>query len=322
MTDNKDTSPVTGDDSNPATVPQGIPILDETSALPDATDAEMIIITGMSGAGRTRAAMALEDLDWYVVDNLPPTLLTALAGMMTADGTGVHRLGAVVDVRSREFFQDFATVLSKLEEEKVNFRLIFLDCDEATLVRRYESNRRPHPLQGDGRILDGIRKERALLEPLKKQADEIIDTSGMGVHDLTRHMRDVVADASDTPLKLTVMSFGFKYGIPLDADHVLDVRFLKNPYWVTELRHLTGRDEPVAKYVLEQPGARQFAEDYADLLAPMLKGYLSELKPFVTIAIGCTGGKHRSVAMTELIATKLRGENFPVRVTHRDLGRE
>lgn len=322
MIDNKDTSPVTGDDSNPATVPQGIPILDETSALPDATDAEMIIITGMSGAGRTRAAMALEDLDWYVVDNLPPTLLTALAGMMTADGTGVHRLGAVVDVRSREFFQDFATVLSKLEEEKVNFRLIFLDCDEATLVRRYESNRRPHPLQGDGRILDGIRKERALLEPLKKQADEIIDTSGMGVHDLTRHMRDVVADASDTPLKLTVMSFGFKYGIPLDADHVLDVRFLKNPYWVTELRHLTGRDEPVAKYVLEQPGARQFAEDYADLLAPMLKGYLSELKPFVTIAIGCTGGKHRSVAMTELIATKLRGENFPVRVTHRDLGRE
>lgn len=322
MTDINDISHTTGDDSNPATVPNGIPILDETSALPDAADAEMIIITGMSGAGRTRAAMALEDLDWYVVDNLPPTLLTALAGMMTADGTGVHRLGAVVDVRSREFFQDFATVLGKLEEEKVNFRLIFLDCDEAALVRRYESNRRPHPLQGDGRILDGIRKERALLEPLKKQADEIIDTSGMGVHDLTRHMRDVVADASDIPLKLTVMSFGFKYGIPLDADHVLDVRFLKNPYWVTELRHLTGRDEPVARYVLEQPGARQFAEDYADLLAPMLQGYLSELKPFVTIAIGCTGGKHRSVAMTELIAAKLRGENFPVRVTHRDLGRE
>ncbi|MDO5729711.1 MAG: RNase adapter RapZ [Actinomycetaceae bacterium] len=311
-----------GNEPNPPTVPNGIPILDETSALPDAADAEMIIITGMSGAGRTRAAMALEDLDWYVVDNLPPTLLTALAGMMTADGTGVHRLGAVVDVRSREFFRDFATVLEKLEEEKVNFRLIFLDCDEATLVRRYESNRRPHPLQGDGRILDGIRKERALLAPLKKQADETIDTSGMGVHDLTRHMRDVVADASDIPLKLTVMSFGFKYGIPLDADHVLDVRFLKNPYWVTELRHLTGRDEPVARYVLEQPGARQFAENYAELLAPMLKGYLSELKPFVTIAVGCTGGKHRSVAMTELIASKLRAENFPVRVTHRDLGRE
>lgn len=282
----------------------------------------MLIITGQSGAGRTRAAMALEDLDWYVVDNLPPNLLPALAGMMTADGGGVHRLGAVVDVRSREFFRDFSSVLHQLDEEKINFRLIYLECDEATLVRRYESNRRPHPLQGDGRILDGIRLERETLEPVRKMADVIIDTTSMSVHDLTRHMRDVVAGAGDTPLKLTVMSFGFKYGIPLDADHVVDVRFLKNPYWVTELRHLTGRDEPVARYVMEQEGARDFAVGYANLLAPMLRGYLSELKPFVTIAVGCTGGKHRSVAMTELIARTLRDYDFPVRVLHRDLGRE
>lgn len=311
-----------GDDTNPPTVPHGIPILDEATALPEPADPEMLIITGMSGAGRTRASMALEDLDWYVVDNLPPALLSALAGMMTADGSGVHRLGAVVDVRSRDFFHDFEKVLAKLTEEHTNFRLVFLDCDEATLVRRYESNRRPHPLQEDGRILDGIRKERELLAPLRELADEVIDTSNMGVHDLTRHMRDVVADAGDLPLKITVMSFGFKYGLPLDSDHVLDVRFLKNPYWVSELRHLTGRDEPVAEYVLEQPGARQFAEDYADLLTPMLKGYLSELKPFVTISIGCTGGKHRSVAITELVASKLRAADFPVRVTHRDLGKE
>lgn len=320
MTD--DTIEPVENNDNPPTVPAGIPILDEMSRLPKASDPELIIITGMSGAGRTRASMALEDLDWYVVDNLPPTLLPALAGMMTSDGTGVHRLGAVVDVRSREFFHDLEDVLAKLNDENIAYRMIFLDADEAVLVRRYESNRRPHPLQEDGRILDGIRRERQLLAPLRARADEIIDTTNMGVHDLSRHMRDVVADAKDLPLKLTVMSFGFKYGLPLDADHVLDVRFLKNPYWVSELRHLTGRDQPVAEYVLGQPGAEEFGVEYARLLAPMIRGYLNELKPFVTIAVGCTGGKHRSVAMAELIAATLREEDFPVRVIHRDLGRE
>lgn len=319
MTDNKKSAATP---NNPPTVPAGIPLLDEFARLPKAPDPEMLIITGMSGAGRTRASMALEDLDWYVVDNLPPMLLPALAGMMTADGTGVHRLGAVVDVRSREFFHDLEDVLAKLNADSMPYRIIFLDADEATLVRRYESNRRPHPLQGDGRILDGIRKEKKLLAPLRARADEIIDTSNMSVHDLTRRMRDIAADEADTALKLTVMSFGFKYGLPLDADHVVDVRFLANPYWVSELRHLTGRDEPVAKYVLEQPGARDFAINYAKLLAPMIRGYVAELKPFVTIAVGCTGGKHRSVAMAELIASTLREEGFPVRVTHRDLGRE
>lgn len=309
-------------ENNPPTVPAGIPLLDEMARLPKANEPELIIISGMSGAGRTRASMALEDLDWYVVDNLPPTLLPALAGMMTVDGSGVHRLGAVVDVRSREFFHDLEDVLAKLNEDAVTYRIIFLEADDATLVRRYESNRRPHPLQGDGRILDGIRKEKQMLAPLRARADEIIDTSKMSVHDLTRHMRDIVAGEADTQLKLTVMSFGFKYGLPLDADHVLDVRFLANPYWVSELRHLTGRDEPVAKYVLEQPGARDFAINYAKLLAPMIRGYVNELKPFTTIAVGCTGGKHRSVAMTELIAATLRNEGFPVRVLHRDLGRE
>ena len=313
----EDTKSVT--ENNPPTVPAGIPLLDEMTRLPKASEPELIIISGMSGAGRTRASMALEDLDWYVVDNLPPTLLPALAGMMTVDGSGVHRLGAVVDVRSREFFHDLEDVLAKLNEDAVTYRIIFLEADDATLVRRYESNRRPHPLQGDGRILDGIRKEKQMLAPLRARADEIIDTSKMSVHDLTRHMRDIVAGEADTQLKLTVMSFGFKYGLPLDADHVLDVRFLANPYWVSELRHLTGRDEPVAKYVLEQPGARDFAINYAKLLAPMIRGYVNELKPFTTIAVGCTGGKHRSVAMTELIAATLRDEGFPVRVLHLSL---
>ncbi|MCS4484320.1 RNase adapter RapZ [Gleimia sp. 6138-11-ORH1] len=310
------------DSTHPHAVPTDISVLDEATSLPQNLGTEMLIITGMSGAGRTRASMALEDLDWYVVDNLPPVLLPVLAGMMTPDGGGVHRLAAVVDVRSGGFFRDFESILAKLAAENISHRLIFLEADEAELVKRYESNRRPHPLQEDGRILDGIAKEKELLAPLRALADEIVDTTKMSVHDLTRHMRDVVAGDSHQTLNLTVMSFGFKYGLPLDADHVLDVRFLKNPYWVSELRHLTGRDEPVAKYVLEQPGAREFAENYADLLAPMLAGYLSELKPFVTIAVGCTGGKHRSVANAELIAAKLREKGFPVRVIHRDLGRE
>lgn len=311
-----------GDDPNPMTFPMGIPLLDTAAAYEASPGSEVMIITGRSGAGRTGAARALEDLDWYVVDNLPPTLIPAMVGMMTPAGQGVHRLAIGVDVRSRAFFQDLLTVLDSLRDSGIPYRVLFLEADDETLVRRYESNRRPHPLQGDGRILDGIRAEDALLAPLRARADEVIDTTNMNVHDLSRHIRDVIAGEGERPLQLTVMSFGFKYGIPMDANHVLDVRFFKNPYWVGELRHLTGRDEPVADYVLNQLGAREFALGYADLLAPMLRGYLKELKPFATMAIGCTGGKHRSVAITELIAERMREHGFTVRVAHRDLGRE
>lgn len=304
------------------TVPAGIPQLDESAHLDAATRPELLIITGMSGAGRTRTAMALEDLDWYVVDNLPPRMLPALAGMMTPDGGGVHRLAAVVDVRSREFFAEFFAVLEELHAKGVEYRIIFLDSDDESLVQRYESVRRPHPLQGDGRVLDAILSERALLKPLRDRADVYIDTTDMSVHDLARHVRDVVAGEGAGRLRITVMSFGFKYGLPLDADHVVDVRFFANPYWVSELRHLTGKDPKVANYVLSQKGARKFAMDYVGTLAPVLDGYLAELKPFVTIAVGCTGGKHRSVAMAEEISSLLRSRNYPVRTVHRDLGRE
>ncbi|MDO4260072.1 MAG: RNase adapter RapZ [Actinomycetaceae bacterium] len=308
----------------PPAVPQGIRQRDVATPAPLPLTNEVLIITGMSGGGRTGAARALEDLDWYVVDNLPPAMLPALVGMMDPNGAvgGVHRLAVVVDVRSRSFFADFRVVMERLKESGVAFRILFLEADEATLVRRYESNRRPHPLQSGGTILDGIRAEAELLGPLRRISDEIIDTSRMSVHDLTRHIRDVIAGEAQRPLQLTVMSFGFKHGLPLDADHVCDVRFLKNPFWVDELRHLTGKDEAVATYVLNQQGARDFAAGYADLLAPMLDGYLAELKPFATIAIGCTGGKHRSVAMTEFIGARLRNKGFTVRVLHRDLGRE
>lgn len=305
-----------------STFPMGIPLLDESATEEVPTVPEMLIVTGMSGAGRTRAAMALEDLDWYVVDNLPPRMLPALAGMMTPDGGGVHRLGAVVDVRSREFFTEFMQVLDELEAAGIHYRVIFLEAQDSTLVRRYEQVRRPHPLQGNGRILDGIRKEKGLLAELRNRCDAIIDTTDMSVHDLARHVRDVIAGEADRPLRLTIMSFGFKYGLPLDADHVVDMRFLANPYWVSELRHLTGKDEAVSDYVLELPGARDFIQGYADLLGPILQKYLSELKPFVTIAVGCTGGKHRSVATTEALSLMMRDKGFPVHTVHRDLGRE
>lgn len=307
----------------PETVPSGIPVIDR--ATPPVTPAkrpEMIVVTGMSGAGRSRAANALEDLDWYVVDNLPPQLLPALAGMMTSVGAGVHRLAAVVDVRSREFFASLLQYLGQLRESGVSVRLIFLDASDAMLVRRFESSRRPHPLQAGGTLLDGIAHERTLLAGLRGMADQVIDTTNLSVHDLSRRIRELVASESDLALRVTVMSFGFKYGIPVDADHVLDVRFIPNPYWVTELRHLTGKDAPVAEYVFRQDGAAAFVDGYADLLAPALPHYVDELKPNVTIAVGCTGGKHRSVASAERIGARLRARGLGVVVQHRDLGRE
>ena len=310
------------DDEAPLTFPEGIPLRDAATPLHDQSANEVLVITGYSGAGRTGAARALEDLDWYVIDNLPPQMLPALVGMMAPTGDGVHRLAVVIDVRSRAFFTDLVQVLDKLTDMGVPHRLLFFEADTATLVKRYETSRRPHPMQGQGTLIDGIAAEARMLAPLRRIADEVIDTTSMNVHDLTRHIRDVIAAEGERPLHITVESFGFKRGIPLDADHVVDVRFLKNPYWVDELRHLTGRDQAVADYVLEQPGARAFARGYADLLSPMLNGYLTELKAFATIAIGCTGGKHRSVAVSEYVATCLRDNGFSVRVVHRDLGRE
>lgn len=310
------------DDPNPLTVPTGIPALEDEAVPPKTEVPELLIITGMSGAGRSRAARALEDLDWYVVDNLPPRMLLPLAKMMTPEGEGVHRLAAVVDVRSGEFFHELIAVLDDLRDAHLDYRIIFLEADEQSLVKRYESVRRPHPLQGDGRVLDGIRKEKELLAGLRLRSDTIIDTTSMSVHDLARHMREIVAGESDQQIRITVMSFGFKHGLPLDADHVVDVRFLSNPYWVSELRHLTGLDKPVSDYVLELPGALQFIERYATMLTPIMDGYMNELKPFVTIAVGCTGGRHRSVAMAEKLSELLRANGLAVRTIHRDVGRE
>ena len=287
---------------------------------------ELIVVTGMSGAGRTTAANVLEDRGWYVIDNLPPQLLVAMADLLARQSVenreAVPKLAAVVDVRSREFFTDFREGLDHLRDEGWRPTVIFMDATDEALVRRFESVRRPHPLQDEGRLLDGIQREREALRDLRATADILIDTSGLNVHQLSSKVREFVGGDDGPALRIAVMSFGFKYGIPLDADHVVDMRFLANPYWITELRHLTGRDAPVRDYVLGLPGAVTFIERYVDALEPVLAGYLNEEKRYVTIAVGCTGGKHRSVAVSEAIASRLRERGHLVAVSARDLGKE
>lgn len=306
---------------SPTTAPEGIAQVEAAAHAPEHSEPQVLVITGMSGAGRSRAAAVLEDLDWYVVDNLPPMMLVPLVDLM-AKGSSIERVAVVVDVRGREFFSQLDKVLAHMTEAGVAYRILFLDASDEALVRRFEQVRRPHPLQGDGRILDGIAEERSVVATLAARADLRIDTSDLSVHDLAREIRAWLAHDINEVLRVNVISFGFKYGIPLDADHVVDVRFLANPYWITELRHLTGRDEPVRDYVLARPGAVEFIDRYVDALAPVLAGYLNEEKRYVTIAVGCTGGKHRSVAISEAIAERLRARGQLVSVSARDLGRE
>jgi RNase adapter protein RapZ len=286
------------------------------------TDRELLVITGMSGAGRSTAADVLEDLGWYVVDNLPPQMISTLVDLTATAGADAHRLAVAVDVRGRSFFTALRTALAELHQRGTPTRVLFLDAGDETLVRRFESVRRPHPLQGHGRLLDGITRERAALGELRLIADTSIDTSHLNVHQLAARVRETLGSDLGPAQRITVMSFGFKYGLPLDADHVADVRFLPNPYWVAELRHRTGLDVAVSDYVLRQEGASGFLDGFAAALRPVLAGYLRENKRYATIAIGCTGGKHRSVAITEELAERLRGAGVSATTVHRDLGRE
>jgi UPF0042 nucleotide-binding protein len=276
----------------------------------------------MSGAGRSTAADVLEDLGWYVVDNLPPQMLAPLALLAAKAAGTVPRLAVVVDVRGRSFFTDLTESLAGLRQRGIRLRVLFLEASEEALVRRFESVRRPHPLQGNGTILDGIARERELLGDLRGGAEVVIDSSDLNVHQLSAKVTETFGGTEAERLRVTVMSFGFKYGLPVDADHVVDVRFLPNPHWIPELRPLTGRDEPVSDYVLGQPGACEFVERYVAALEPVMAGYRRENRHYVTVAVGCTGGKHRSVALTEEIARRLEDTGVPAHVVHRDLGRE
>ena len=284
-------------------------------------DLRVAILTGMSGAGRSTAARAMEDLGWYVVDNMPPMMIQQMVEL-AQHTPSLAKLAVVIDARGGTFFHELEQALFWLRQVQIDLQVVFLEATDEVLVRRFESNRRPHPLQGDNRLLDGIEAERALLANLRGSADVVIDTSRMGVHDLRRRVEALLQDEHVIQLKATLMSFGFKYGIPVDADLVFDARFLPNPYWVPELRHSTGQDAPVRDYVLQQADAVPFIDTASRLIDLMASGYLREGKRYVTGAVGCTGGKHRSVAMAEQLAGRLDLVGLETSVVHRDLGRE
>ncbi len=284
---------------------------------------EVLIVTGMSGAGRSTVANALEDLDWYVVDNLPPQMLKPMLDLSGLAGSALPRVAAVVDVRGRRLFTDLPEVTRALRDASLPLRTLFLDASDDVLVRRFEAVRRPHPLQGHGTILDGIRLERERLASVRESADLIIDTSALNIHQLATAVAEMFSAEGSASHSVTIVSFGFKYGLPPDADLVADMRFLPNPFWNEELRALTGRDDAVRDFVLAQEGAREFADAYTAALRPVLAGYQRENKRHSVIAVGCTGGKHRSVAMAHVLAGLLADvPGVAIRVKHRDLGRE
>ena len=280
----------------------------------------VVIITGMSGAGRRTAAHAMEDLGWFVVDNLPPSLLPQL--IETARVGGQHRLAVGLDVRSREMFDRLPLVLAQLEAYGTRPEICFLEADDQAIVRRQESSRRPLPLQGGGSIIQAVAKERRMMRNLRADADVVIDTSNLNEHQLRYRVGHLYGSGDEQATRFQVMSFGFKNGVPVDADMVFDVRFLPNPYWVPSLRPQTGLSSAVSEYVLSQPGASEFLDQLEGLMATVAPGYEREGKRQATLAIGCTGGKHRSTAMSEAFAERLRARGIQVSVLHRDLGRE
>lgn len=288
----------------------------------DESSVEIVVLTGMSGAGRSTAARAMEDLGWYVVDNLPPEMIPDLALLAARSNEAVRRVAVVADVRSIEFFEAFFAAMHTIRRTGIHPRVIFFDSDDESLVRRFESVRRPHPLQGDGRLLDGIHAERERLAELRSDADLVVDTSGLNVHQLSAKVREMVGGGPGVRLRIAVVSFGFKYGVPLDADLMFDMRFLPNPFWIPELRPYSGLDPAVSDYVLGRPGAGDFLERVIDLLEVMVGGYLSEGRRYITVAIGCTGGKHRSVAIATELASRIGTDEVKALTFHRDLGRE
>jgi UPF0042 nucleotide-binding protein len=288
----------------------------------DSERQELLVVTGMSGAGRSTVGNALEDLGWYVVDNLPPQMLRPLVDLAERASGSLPKIAAIVDIRGGSLFTDVLEALQELRKSS-RVRVLYLDATDSSLVRRFEQVRRPHPLQGDGTLLDGIAEERTRMEALRETSDIVIDTSELNIHQLATTISDKFAEAEMPGVQVTIVSFGFKYGLPADADLVADMRFLPNPFWIPELKALTGLDPEVSQYVLTAQGAEEFVAAYAKALVPVLAGYQREDKRHATIAIGCTGGKHRSVAVGEKLASLLRLEpGVAVSVKHRDLGRD
>ncbi len=282
---------------------------------------DVTFITGMSGAGRSEAANVLEDLGFFVIDNLPPMLIGKVAELARGHEKPV-RYALVVDVRSGDFLADLSGAMDELRNHGAQMRVLFLDASDDVLVRRYEASRRRHPLSDSERVVEGISRERALLEHLKGDADVIVDTSNLNVHELRDRLHELFGDEQAGALQVNVVSFGYKHGLPLDVDIVFDCRFLPNPHWVDELRPKTGLDTPVIEYVLAQPPTREFLGELDRLLALTLPGYVHEGKAYLSIGVGCTGGRHRSVVIAEQVAGMLRAHGYSASVHHRDIERD
>jgi UPF0042 nucleotide-binding protein len=289
------------------------------------SDTELLIITGMSGAGRSTVAHSLEDLGWYVVDNLPPALLANLIDLVEGS---VKQIAVVIDVRGRAFFDDLTRSLADIGEQGVGRKILFVDASDEALVRRFESTRRPHPLQASDRILDGISKERLRLREIRESADLVIDSSSLNIHQLEKKIADYFHEDNSVDLQVNILSFGYKYGIPVDADLVVDCRFIANPHWNLELRPMSGLDKPVSDAVLNSVNVQEFLTRYQSLFETMATGFIEEGRKYLTLAIGCTGGKHRSVAITQELNQRLSnskslpGKRIQSKALHRDLGRE
>ncbi len=286
---------------------------------------EIVVITGMSGAGRSTVAHAMEDHGWYVIDNLPPSLLIPLFDLTQSSDDSI---AVVIDVRGRQFFDDLNQTLAELAERGISRKIIFVDAADDVLVRRFESSRRPHPLQGSDRIVDGIEKERERLRELRSGADLVVDSSQLNVHQLEKKIAELFSIDPSASLKVNVLSFGYKFGLPVDADLVMDCRFIPNPHWNPELRAMNGLDKQVSEAVLNAESVGEFLEKYLSLFNSLGQGYLREGKKYITLAIGCTGGKHRSVAVAEELARRINGSaidaehSVSAHAIHRDLGRE
>ncbi|MFP5316748.1 MAG: RNase adapter RapZ [Acidimicrobiia bacterium] len=280
---------------------------------------EFIIITGMSGAGRSTAADTFEDLGWFVIDNLPPALIGKVRELAESPGTTIERVALVVG--TGQYLDELTPALEQLRRSSPRVRILFLEASDEVLVRRYENTRRRHPFGRAEGLLEGIQQERAELEAVKSEADVVVDTTDLNVHQLRDRLLELFAMDTGTRMRTSVISFGYKHGLPLDVDLVFDCRFLPNPHWVDELRPLTGVDRPVRDYVLDQPDTKEFLARLDELFELLLPAYVREGKAYLSVAVGCTGGNHRSVVIAEELAGLLRKRGFEPTVTHRDVGR-
>lgn len=281
---------------------------------------QLVVITGMSGAGKTVAIQSFEDMGYFCIDNLPPSLIPKFWELIKESGK-ITKIALVIDLRSRAFFQEIQSMLIEIENTKlVDTTVMFLDASDKELVSRYKETRRTHPMAMDGLVTEGILKERGLLEELKAEAQLVIDTTNLAPRELREKIMDNFKEADTSTFRVEMVSFGFKYGLPIDADIVMDVRFLPNPHYVDELRPLTGKEEAVYNYVMASPMTEDFYQKYEELILSILPGYIKEGKMSLTVAIGCTGGQHRSVALTERLGKRV-AEDYKTNITHRDINK-